>query len=480
MGETFTPLALTNIEAHPTLDDLRMVHVFEDLSPEDLQWLSERMQLQEAKTGDIVLRPGQPAVHMFAIFSGEIRGEREDTRQVFVATAGTVSGLLPYSRLTHFLAVARATKDTRSALLHKDHFPEMMRRIPILQERLVAVMADRIRESTRADQQREKLMALGQLSAGLAHELNNPTAAGQRAADYLHKAVKDFRHANVQLSKINFDMETRQFLIQLESDLADNAAPLTALDSLDRSDREESLAAWLEKQGVKDAWTMVPDLVESGCTQKTLEEVAARVPKDSLSIALRRFTASVTITRLVDEIDNSMKRISELVRAVKDYSYMDQMPEQEVDIHDGIETTLIMLKHRLKGGIEVVRQYDRTIPRMTVRGSELNQVWTNLITNAVDAMNGKGKLRVVTRCGGNNVVVEIIDNGAGIPPEIKDRIFEPFFTTKGVNEGTGLGLDIAARVLRNHGGDIQVDSKPGHTVFSVRLPLRCASAAENK
>jgi signal transduction histidine kinase len=274
-------------------------------------------------------------------------------------------------------------------------------------------------------------------------------------------------------------METRQFLIQLESDLADNAGPPAALDSLDRSNREENLAAWLEKQGVKDAWTMVPDLVESGCTQKILEEVAARVPKESLSIALCRFTASVTITRLVDEIDNSMRRISELVRAVKDYSYMDQMPEQEVDIHDGIETTLIMLKHRLKGGVDVVRDYDRKIPRMTVRGSELNQVWTNLITNAIDAMHGKGKLRVVTRCGGDKVLVEIIDNGSGIPPEIKDRIFEPFFTTKGVNEGTGLGLDIAARVLRNHGGDIQVDSIPGNTVFGVRLPIRCAEAQKD-
>ena len=153
---------------------------------------------------------------------------------------------------------------------------------------------------------------------------------------------------------------------------------------------------------------------------------------------------------------------------------MDQMPEQEVDIHDGIENTLIMLKHRLKVGVEVVREYDRTIPRMTVRGSELNQVWTNLITNAIDAMNGKGKLRVVTHCCDGRVLVEIIDSGSGIPPEIKNRIFEPFFTTKGVNEGTGLGLDIAARVVRNHGGDIQVDSKPGHTVFGVRLPIRCA------
>jgi signal transduction histidine kinase len=192
-------------------------------------------------------------------------------------------------------------------------------------------------------------------------------------------------------------------------------------------------------------------------------------------MALARLTASLNINRLLDEIENSMKRITELVRSIKDYSYMDQMPEQEVDIHSGIDTTLIMLKHRLKNGVEVVREYDRDIPRMTVRGSELNQVWTNLITNAVDAMNGKGILRIVTKCFEGKALVKIIDNGVGIPPEIKDRIFEPFFTTKGVNEGTGLGLDIAARVVRNHGGDIHVESKPGETVFAVRLPLNCAA-----
>jgi signal transduction histidine kinase len=188
-------------------------------------------------------------------------------------------------------------------------------------------------------------------------------------------------------------------------------------------------------------------------------------------MAFARLTASVNINRLVDEIQNSMKRISELVRAVKDYSYMDQMPEQDVDIHDGIDTTLIMLKYRLKSGVEVVREYDRSIPRMTVRGSELNQVWTNLITNAIDAMNGKGTLRIVTKGLPGKVLVQIVDDGSGIPPEIKNRIFEPFFTTKGVQEGTGLGLDIAARMVKNHGGDIHVDSKPGNTVFTVKLPL---------
>ena len=461
-------------DLHPSFDELRTIDVFHDLEPDALGWLAQRMDLQEVKAGELVIHAGDPADFLSVIFSGELRGERPETGQVFIATAGHVSGLLPFSRLTHFPSNVYATKDTRARQTpQRQHFRKCYSASPVLPQRLVAVMADRIRESTRADQQHEKLMALGQLSAGLAHELNNPAAAAQRAADYLRKAVKDFRYANGKLAKLNLDLEARRFLIELEAELSENACPLVALDSLDRSDREELLAAWLEKHGVNDAWLLAPDLVDSGCTQQTLNQVAARVPKEYLGIAFSRLTASLNINRLLDEIENSMKRITELVRAVKDYTYMDRMPEQEVDIHDGIDTTLIMLKHRLKNGIEVIREYDRSIPRMTVHGRELNQVWTNLITNAVDAMNGKGQLRIITKCLDGRAMVEVIDDGSGIPAEIKDKIFEPFFTTKGVGEGTGLGLDIAARVVRNHGGDILVESKPGHTVFGVRLPLHC-------
>lgn len=465
---------------NPTLEDLRTIEAFHDLPTHSLQWLAAHMDVLEAKAGEILSRAGDPAEYLNAIFKGFLRGERPGTQLIFTAQEGEVTGILPYSRLTVLPSNVYAVKDSRVGRLHKSHFVEMAQQIPDLPPRLVAIMADRIRETTRATHQQEKLMALGQLSAGLAHELNNPSAAGQRATEYLRKAVKDFRYANVKLAKLSLADDSRRYLIELEAELSQKKCSFVTLDSLDRSDREERLAAWMEKHAVADAWQLAPDLVDSGCDLQTLEQIAARLPKDYLTIALARLTASLNINRLLDEIDNSMKRITELVRSVKDYSFMDQMPEQEVDIHDGIDTTLTLLKHRLKNGIEVVREYDHNLPRMTVRGRELNQVWTNLITNAVDAMNGKGVLRIVTKCSDGKALVEVIDNGSGIPPEIRDRIFEPFFTTKGVKEGTGLGLDIAARVVRNHGGDIQVESKPGHTVFGVRLPLHCIAQEQTQ
>jgi signal transduction histidine kinase len=279
------------------------------------------------------------------------------------------------------------------------------------------------------------------------------------------------RAANVQLGKFDIGLESRTYLTQLEYDWAENSPQQPAIDTLERSDREERLMVWLEKQGVDIAWKLAPGLVDAGITEQMLEQVLLHVPKAFLGDALTRLTASVTMTRLVGEIQHSMGRISDLVRVIKEYSYMDQMPDQNIDIHDGIENTLIMLKHRLKSGVEVVREYDRNIPKISARGSELNQVWTNMISNSIDAMQGRGKLRIHTILEPERALVEIIDSGSGIPPEIQDRIFEPFFTTKGVNEGTGLGLDIAYRIICNHGGDIKFDSKPGHTRFCIWLPL---------
>ncbi len=458
---------------HPTTEDLRSVPVFADLAEDDLHWLAEQMTLLELRAGEVFIRAGSPADRLFVVLKGEIRAEREgpgNENRVYVARAGQVTGMLPYSRMTQFPSTARAVVPTRGAVLPKSEFPEVLKRIPELRERLVGVMADRIRETTKAEQEREKLVALGKLSAGLAHELNNPAAAARRAADSLTQAVKDLCQANLALDKHDLPLKARQALAELECDWAAQARQPPPLDTLARSDREEQFAVWLEQHRAPDAWALAAALVDSGFTKEVLQRIAADVPAEALVDALTRVTASSTIARLAEEIQSSVGRMSDLVRAVKEYSYMDQMPEQEVDIHQGIENTLVMLRHDLKNGIDVVREFDTSIPKMTVRGSELNQVWTNLITNAMHAMSGKGKLCIRTVRKPDCALVEVTDNGPGIDPKIRDRIFDPFFTTKGVNEGTGIGLDVVARIVYNHRGQIAFESRPGQTTFSVRIP----------
>jgi signal transduction histidine kinase len=334
----------------------------------------------------------------------------------------------------------------------------------------VGVLADRIRESTRASQQREKLSALGKLSAGLAHELNNPASAVRNAAVNLQQTVGALRTASLHLDKRALPSDQRVFLARLECDWSQDHPP-AALDSLERSDREEALGTWLEGRGIPDARQLAPDLVDAGCDVATLRGLADRFEGPVLADVVTRLTASFTINRLVEQIVSGTSRIGDLVRAIKQYSYMDQDGEQEIDVHEGLENTLIMFHYRLKYGINVVRQYDRSIPRICGRGGELNQVWTNLIDNAVDAMNGHGELVVRTAAEFGRVLVEIRDNGPGIPAEIQDRIFEPFFTTKQVGDGTGLGLDTVYRIVEQHRGQVRFDSQPGRTSFQVRLPV---------
>jgi signal transduction histidine kinase len=422
---------------------------------------------------------------MMVVLEGEIFSQREQgppNGLTYSARAGDVTGMLPFSRLTTFPLTSRAVTAVTAAFLPSSDFPEMLKRIPELGPRLVNIMSDRIRESTRNDQQRDKMMALGKLSAGLAHELNNPAAAVRNAAVNLQQSVSRARAAALHLDKRAISAEDRVFLARLECDWT-AAHPACALDSLERSDLEEELGEWLEKHRIPDARGIAPALVEAGCDLATLNGLSARFDDDTLGDVVTRLSVSFTVSRLVEQIESGTSRISELVKAIKLYSYMDQALEQEIDVHDGIENTLIMLHYRLKQGVQVVREYDRTAPRICAWASELNQVWTNLIDNAIDAMNGKGQLVIRTVNEHGRVMVEVRDSGPGIPPEIRDRIFDPFFTTKPVGEGTGLGLETVYRIVQKHHGTIRVDSEPGRTSFEVRLPIVGApkgSANENR
>jgi signal transduction histidine kinase len=261
-------------------------------------------------------------------------------------------------------------------------------------------------------------------------------------------------------------------LASFEENLLDRLGSAAPLDALEQSDIEQELDTWLNRRNIANASRLASGLVEAGVDRAALEKLGARFQGQVLSHILTRVVSSVGAERLTREIEASTGRISELVRAVKEYTYMDQAPEQEVDVHRGIESTLTMLKFRLKRGVEVKREFDLNLPRVFARGSDLNQVWTNLIDNAIDAMGGKGELIVRTSRELDSILIEIIDNGPGIPASVKPHIFEPFYTTKGVGEGTGMGLDTVYRIVRSHRGEVSVDSQPGRTSFQVRLPIR--------
>ncbi len=454
------------------IDDLRKIEVFSDLPQEDLAWLAEKFEEIRFQPGEIIAREGEPADYLTVILEGEIRLQRGSgpDAPIYTGFAGQVTGVLPYSRLTHYGGTGRAVLPTRIARLHKNSFPEMLQRMPQLGQRLVAIMADRIRETTKLETQRDKLMALGKLSAGLAHELNNPAAAAQRATASLRETLETVRDASIRLARHALSAEQREMILRFEREAGQYTATIPA-DPLAQSDREERITTWLEGRQVPDAWKIAPVLADVSVETPKLESLAAQVGDNVVSDALIRIASILTISRLIGEIENSTKRISDLVRAIKEYSYMDQAAMQEIDLHQGLESTLTILHHRVKGGIKVVREYDENLPRICAFGGELNQIWTNLMANAIEAMQGKGELRLRTARELDRVLVEIGDNGPGIAADILPHIFEPFFTTKGVGEGTGLGLDTVCRIVRNHHGEIRVSSQPGDTRFQVHLPI---------
>jgi len=452
--------------------ELRNISVFSDLPEEQLAWLAKQGEEICAEAGEVVFREGDPADHMFVFLEGELEGRATEGR-IFHAGAGEVTGLLPFSRLQKFQGNGRAITRLRVARFHKRIFPDMLQRMPVLTQRLVTLMLDRVREYTRVSDQRDKLEALGKLSAGLAHELNNPAAAVKRAAVAIWDVRGELRAAYLRLDQRSLTREQRTYIAKCEDDalaLIGNPKSLS-LTSLERSDCEQELEDWMQQHRIPEPWKIAPTLVEAEMGSRKLANIAEIVGTDALPDVLLRINYSFLAARMVEEIRQGATRISDLVAAVKQYTYMDQGADQEIDIHSGIESTLTILAHKLRSkSIQVERKFDRGLPRICAYGAELNQVWTNLIVNAIEAIAEGGRLQIRTFQDLDDVVVEVEDNGTGISSEVLPHIFEPFFTTKGVGEGTGLGLDTAMRVIRRHRGEIRVQSKPGATTFRVSIP----------
>src|SRR5438270_1831856 len=451
--------------------ELLLVPAFANLPDDQIAWFLSQSQEMHVNAGETYVRQGEPADSMFVILEGQFqwRGEFGGETVIFSGKQGDVTGLLPFSRMKQFTVTGRAITDGRVLKFPASLFPELVQKMPELTTRLVGLMSDRIRETTRFEQQRDRLASLGKLSAGLAHELNNPASAAKRAVSQLRDILKKIRDASLELGRRDLNSAQKAEIEKLEALFTQK--DIVPPDALTISDLEDQIDSLLRSHGQNDLWQLAAGLARRNIKPEVLESLFATLEADTARAALVRIAASVEVAALLNEIESSTSRISDLVRAIKEYTYMDQGPVQNVDIVKSLETTLTILNHKLKHGVAVQRDYQRVPFLVNSFGSELNQVWTNLIDNAIDAMGGKGELRVRTYREDTCVVVEIGDNGPGISREVQPHIFEPFFTTKGVGEGTGLGLDTVQRIVKKHQGSIQVTSKPGDTRFQVWLPL---------
>ena len=455
--------------------ELLRVPVFVDLPDDQIAWFLSEVQELRLQAGETYLRQGDPADSMFVVLEGQLqaRGELGGETIIVSNKPGDVTGVLPFSRMKQATVTGRAVTESRLLRFPASLFPELVQKMPELTKRLVGVMSDRIREVTRIEQQRDRLASLGKLSAGLAHELNNPASAAKRATSQLRTILRRIKDASHELGRRELTPAQKSEIEKLETSFTEQNGPPP--DTLTIADLEDQIDSLLRSHGQNDLWQLAAALARRGIKPAVLESLFATLEAGTARAALVRIAASVEVANLLNEIESSTSRISDLVRAIKEYTYMDQGPVQNVDIVKSLETTLTILNHKLKHGVAVQRDYQRVPFLVNSFGSELNQVWTNLIDNAIDAMGGKGELRVRTYREDTCVVVEIGDNGPGISPEVKPHIFEPFFTTKGVGEGTGLGLDTVQRIVKKHRGNIQVNSKPGDTRFQVWLPLAEAS-----
>jgi signal transduction histidine kinase len=438
--------------------------------PDELAWLAKHGTLHTYAVGDVVTSHTEHAVKLLIVFSGSmvIRLDRgAGSIKLFEWKGGDVGGVMPYSRVTSPPADVVAEEPTETLVVHRDNLPEMTRECPVVTDILVHVMVDRARQFNSADLRDEKMISLGKLAAGLSHELNNPASAVVRSANMLQAGIESSEAAARRLGAAHL---TDEQLASIEAMRTACATSTATMSPVERADREDAITDWLADHDVDDEFAA--PLAGVGMTVEKLDELAGSLSGDALNAAIEWLAAGCSVRALSSEIETAASRIYDLVAAVKSFSFMDRAPAAEpVDIRKGIADTLTMLASKARAkSVEVSLDIAADLPRAQAVGAEINQVWMNLIDNAIDAVDQGGRVTVTARNELGHVVVRVIDNGPGIPPEIKDRIFDPFFTTKGVGTGTGLGLDIVRRLLQRLDGTISVQSNPGRTEFQVRLP----------
>jgi len=457
-------------------DDLRRAPAFADLTDEQFRMIMSQGREVTFPKETTVIEEGAEAKGLYILLEGEMTVTKQIRgRTVTLSRMEPVNFVGEISVMTGFppMATVRTVTDARLLFFDIDLFRQIFDDAPLIRI-LLSTMAERLRRMEAAVRQEEKLTALGRLSAGLAHELNNPAAASVRAARQLPEVLIRLQKLVFHMNEMGFSPEQHRYLNERQNELMRRLSEPDRLNPLERADREDALAAWIEAHGIPEAWQLAPMLVRAQIAVDELNDLKATMGDGALDHALTWLEGMITVVDVLNTIAQSSERIHELVSAIRAYSYMDQSPVKEIDVHEGLDNTLTMLRHKL-AGIEVIREYDPNLPRITAHGSQLNQVWTNLIDNAIDALKGRGRIWLRTSLEGDHILVEIADDGPGIPPEIQDRIFEPFFTTKGIGDGTGMGLEIAYRIVtEDHRGDLQVFSQPGDTRFQVFLPLHYA------
>ena len=456
-----------------TADELGQLDLFKEDSRDALEWLAERFEVRCLHAGEQFVKSGDPARELLVLLEGELQFQTDDDRygSAYILLPGMAAGVLPFSRLTVYRGTGMAMRRSRALWMDSHYLRELVYRAPCLAEKLVTRMIDRVRDTEQRSERTNKMLALGKLSAGLAHELNNPASALVRSSARLRELMALRRHHAIVLRGEPAPPEARIKMLSLSETIAESARNPRPLDELERADRAEELAQWMEAHQLPGE--LASALSEGGIDAAHIAPLLTPLSREALTHGLHILAADCEEANLSREIEEASHRIANLIKAVKAYSYMDRVPVSDVDVEEGIEVTLTMFQYKLKHEIEVKRNFDGHLPKVKANGGELNQIWTNLIDNAIDAMSdAETKVLEIRTCKeANRILVEIADSGSGIPHEVQGRIFDAFFTTKGVGKGTGLGLDIVYRIVRSHHGTISFTSSPGRTAFQVRLPI---------